>query len=130
MNVEIEIRDGVIQPKKVELKDGKYEAKLTNIDLRTQSQNAALWMWLTMIANKFNRDNVTADMVIKPQIEWNKEKIKAMFFDPIMKLVASKDSSTKLSKEEFSQVLEVLTEAMGRKGQELPEFPSVDLKDK
>jgi len=123
MNIELEVIDNVIQPKYTELKDGKYIAKLTNMDLRTLSQNNALWLWLSQIAKRFNDDSVTTDMVIRPQVKWNKEKIKAMCFDPIMSLVTSKSSSTKLSKEEFSDTVETLVEAMGRKGQELPPFP-------
>ena len=130
MQIEVEVLDGVLQPKVVDLPDGKYESTLTHIDIRTQAQNRALWMWLSQIATQFNKENVTIDMIIKPQIEWNKDKIKAMVFDPMIKFVANKESSTKLSKEEFSQVLETTIEAMGRKGQKLPEFPSINIKER
>lgn len=127
MNIEIEVIDNVIQPKYVELKDGKYIAKMSNMDLRTLNQNNAMWLWLSQIAKQFNDDGITTEMVIRPQIKWNKEKIKVMCFDEIMWSVSSKKSSTKLSKEEFSNTVETLIEAMGRKGQELPGFPNEEM---
>ena len=127
MNIEIEVIDNVVQPKFVELKDGKYIAKVSNMDLRTQSQNASQWLWFTQIADKLNKENIRTEQVIKPDIDWTKDKVKAMFFDPIMDMLYGKDTSTKLNKDEYTQIIDVMTKAFGSKGIELPEFPNREM---
>ncbi len=127
MNIDIEIIDNVIQPKYVELGNGKYQAKVTNIDLRTDSQNSSQWLWFTQIANKFNDNNIRTEQVIKPDIKWTKEKIKAMFFDSIMDKLYGKKTTTKLNKGEYTQIIDIMVKAFGEKGVELPPFPNKEM---
>jgi len=130
MNIEIEVIDNVIQPKYVELKNGKYMAKVTNIDLRTQKQSDSMWLWLTQIANLFNRLNLDITMVLRMDTKWNKDKIKATVWDELMLKLYDKKSSTKLNKDEFELIILTMTKAFGGRGVTLPKFPSIDVKEK
>jgi len=130
MNIELEVIDNVIQPKYVELKNGKYMAKVTNIDLRTQKQSDSMWLWLTQIANLFNKLNLDVTMVLRMDTKWNKDKIKATVWDELMLKLYDKKSSTKLNKDEFELIIMTLTKAFGGRGITLPKFPSIDVKEK
>jgi len=129
MDIELEVISNVVQPKYVELKNGKYMAKVTNIDLRTQKQSDSMWLWLTQIANLFNRLNLDVTMVLRMDTKWNKEKIKATVWDELMLKLYDKKSSTKLNKDEFELIIMTLTKAFGGRGITLPKFPSIDIKD-
>jgi len=126
MNIELEVIDNVIQPKYVELKNGKYLAKVTNIDLRTQAQNRSQWLWFDMIAKRLNDENVPTTQILKADIEWDRNKIKAIFFDPIMDLLYSKKTTTKLNKDEYTSIIDTMVKAFGHRGIELPPFPSIE----
>ncbi len=130
MNIELEIIDNVIQPKYVELKNGKYIAKVSNINLRTQAQNRSQWLWFDMIAKRLNDENIPTTQILKADIEWDRKKIKAIFFDPIMSLLYSKKTTTKLNKDEYTAIINTMTKAFGQRGIELPPFPSIEIKDK
>jgi len=130
MNIELEVIDNVIQPKYVELKNGKYMAKVTNIDLRTQKQSDSMWLWLTQIANLFNKLNLDVTMVLRMDTKWNKDKIKATVWDELMLKLYDKKSSTKLNKDEFELIILTMTKAFGGRGVTLPKFPSIDVKEK
>jgi len=130
MNIELEVIDNVIQPKYVELKNGKYMAKVTNIDLRTQKQSDSMWLWLTQIANLFNKLNLDVTMVLRMDTKWNKEKIKATVWDELMLNLYNKKSSTKLNKDELELIILTMTKAFGGRGITLPQFPSIDIKEK
>jgi len=130
MNIELEVIDNVIQPKYVELKNGKYMAKVTNIDLRTQKQSDSMWLWLTQIANLFNKLNLDVTMVLRMDTKWNKDKIKATVWDELMLKLYDKKSSTKLNKDEFELIILTMIKAFGGRGVTLPKFPSIDVKEK
>jgi len=128
MHLELEVIGNVIQPKYVELKDGKYIAKVNNNDLRTSSQNAAQWLWFQQIADKLNYENVPTTQILKADINWDKDKVKAMFIDPLIKVLYNKDSTTKLNKDQYDQLIDTITKAFGSKGISLPKFPSLEKK--
>jgi len=130
MNIELEVIDNVIQPKYVELKNGKYIAKVTNIDLRTQKQSDSMWLWLTQIANLFNKLNLDVTMVLRMDTKWNKDKIKATVWDELMLKLYDKKSSTRLNKDEFELIILTMTKAFGGRGVTLPPFPSIEIKEK
>jgi len=131
MTIEIEILDEVIQPKFMDgFKNGKYEVKISKIDLRTNAQNRSQWMWFDMIAKKLNNENIPTTQILKSDIEWDRDKIKSIFFNPIMKMLYDKTSTTKLNKDEYTAIIDTITKAFGQRGIELPAFPSLEAKDK
>jgi len=125
MNIELEVIDNVIQPKYVELKNGKYVAKVTNIDLRTKAQNRSQWLWFAQIAQLFKKLNLDVTMVLRMDTKWTDKKVKAMIFDPTIEDLYQKDSSTKLNKDEYELIILSITKAFGMKGITLPRFPSI-----
>lgn len=123
MNIELEVIDNVIQAKYTDLKNGKYMAKVTNIDLRTEAQNSSQWLWFSQIATLFNKLNLDVTMVLKMDTKWNKDKVKAMIFDSIMEDLYNKKTSTKLNKDEYELIINTMTKAFGMRGITLPKFP-------
>lgn len=129
MNIELEVIDNVIQPQYTELKNGKYEAKVTNIDLRTAAQNSAQWLWFTQIAKLFNDSNLDITMILKMDTVWDKDKVKAMIFSPVIDNLYDKKSTTKLNKDEYELIILTMTKAFAGRGITLPPFPSVEGRD-
>ena len=62
--------------------------------------------------------------VIKINSKWDMLKVKEMLFKPVVKSLYTKDSTTKLNKNEFELVIDTLTRYMANKGIVLPEFPT------
>ena len=65
-------------------------------------------------------------MVLKIDTEWNRNKVKAMIFDPMIDNLYGKKSSTLLKKDEYEPIINGLTKAFGSKGITLPPFPSIN----
>lgn len=131
MKITVTVIDEVLQFKQLpNFKDGNYEIEIKNIDLRTQAQNSALWLWLTQIANRLNNENIPTTQILKADVNWNKDKVKNMFFDPIIDMLYNKKSSTKLNKDEFELIILTMTKAFGGRGIELPSFPGIETKEK
>jgi hypothetical protein len=122
--LEIEIKDGFIVPQKTTLKDGIYVVNPKNQDLRTIAQNRALWKWLSEIANKLNNENLYITNIIKSEVEWNKDSVKNIIFDPVMKALYNKKSSTELQKKDFDLIIDNIVNIFAKKGIEIPEFPA------
>ncbi len=129
MNIELEVIDNVIQPIYTELKNGKYEAKVTNIDLRSQAQNRSQYLWFSQIAKVFNDMNLDITMVLKMDTKWDGKKVKAMIFDSVMEDLYNKKSSTKLNKDEYELIILTITKAFGIRNITIPPFPSIEIKD-
>ncbi len=131
MKIEVDIVDEVMQFKQVPgFKNGRYEVEIKNMDTRTLKQNSAMYLWLTQIANRLNHENVPTPQILKADVNWTMEKVKYMFFNPIMEMLYQKKSSTKLQKNEFELIINTMTKAFGQRGIELPPYPSMETKDK
>lgn len=130
MNIELEVVSGVIQPKQTELKDGVYIAKMTNTDLRTTAQNSALHLFFTMIAKELNKQGLSIPKVLKADVKFSPDAVKDFMWRPIQKAITSKESTTKLEKQEIDQVYEVLNKLLGEKFGIFVPFPSIEVKEK
>ena len=130
MKITVKIEGGVLQWQQVpeELKDGTYEVEIKNLDSRTIQQNKAQWLWLTMIANTLNRKNVPITQLLKADVHWTGEKVKNMFFDPVIQALYGVTTSTKLHKSDYDQIIDVMTKAFGQRGISLPPFPTKEEK--
>lgn len=129
MKIEVKVEGEVLQPQFLDgFKDGTYEIDIKNMSTRTTSQNSAQWLWLQQIAKSLNDLNVPTTQILKSDIKWNKEKVKYMFFDPIMEASYGKKSTTKLNKDEYELIILTLTKAFGQRGITLPAFPSLENK--
>ena len=130
MTTTVEIIDEVLQFKQMTgFKNGTYEVKISSMDTRTNQQNKAQWLWFSMIANTLNRENLPIAQLIKADVAWSGEKVKNMFFDPVIKMLYGVESSTKLQKSDYDLIIDTMTKAFGQRGISLPDFPSLETKD-
>lgn len=101
-----------------------YEVDIKNMDIRTALQNKSIHLWCSQIANTLNDENFYIQDVIKLNTKWNMIKVKEMLFKPVVKSLYTKDSTTKLNKDEFELIIDTLVRYMAQKGCVLPEFPN------
>ena len=92
---------------------------------RSSQQNRAQWKWLEMIAYELNKQGLDINTVIKANTKWNKENVKALIFDPIVKSLYGKTSSTMLNINEYDEIIDTIILAFGQKGIIIPDFPSL-----
>ena len=108
-----------------EFKDGAiYVVEINNSDKRTLLQNKSIHLWCKQIADSLNKDNFYIQDVIKLNTKWNMLKVKDLIFKPVVKSLYSKDSTTKLNKDEFELIIDTVIMALGSKGIECPDFPN------
>ena len=106
--------------------DAVYTVDIKNMDKRTIAQNKAIHLWCSMIAITLNKEDMFIKEVIKINTKWDMLKVKEMLFKPVVKQLYTKDSTTKLKKDEFELVIDTLVRYMAQKGITLPEFPNKD----
>ena len=125
MKIDVVIESGVLQFKQMDgYEDGIYEVEIKNLDTRTNQQNKALYLYMTMIANTLNRENIPTSQVLKMDINWTADKVKHMIVRPLMEALFSIKSTTKLKKGDFDILIDTLTKAMGQRGISMPPFPN------
>lgn len=96
-------------------------------ETRTQKQNRALWVACEMLATELNDagfDIRTFPWKEGVDLPWDKDQVKKRLFDPIMKAMTEKESSTRLNKKEVGDIWEVMMRHVSQTvGVSLP-FPS------
>lgn len=75
---------------------------------RTEQQNSCMWAYLTQLAKALNDGGFDVQQSIKVPINFDKDKAKEYMFDPVMKAITDKKSSTKLTTTEMQEVYETL----------------------
>ena len=97
---------------------------------RTAQQNAALHLWLGMLAEELNNAGLTVEKTLsqKAEIDWTTTTVKELLWKRMQKLVLNKESTTQLKKnEEIDKVYDHLVRYFAEKHQmELPMFPSAE----
>ena len=107
------------------LNDGAvFEVDIKETDTRTIQQNRAMHKYFTMVANALNASGQYIPLVIKVETLWTFERVKELLWRPVQKKMLGKKTTTKLTKEEVSQVYEVLNRALGERCGISVEFPS------
>ena len=97
---------------------------------RTLNQNSALHRFFDLLASTLNAQNLTVDVVVKAETKWNQERVKELLWRPIQKAVIGKESSTKLTTKELTEVYDVLNKALGEKLGIHVEFPNYEQMEK
>lgn len=106
-------------------KDGAvYQVDIKNMDIRSLNQNKATHLWCKQIAETLNREKFFIQDVIKMNTKWDMLKVKEMIFKPVVKSLYTKDSTTKLNKDEFELIIDTITRYMAHKGVSIPDFPN------
>jgi len=110
-------------------KDGAvYEVDIKNADIRSIKQNSSIHLYCKLIAEHLNKQGFVIHDVIKLNTKWDMVKVKEMLFKPVVMSLYTKDSTTKLNRNEFELIIDTLVLALGRKGIDyIPEFPSREL---
>ena len=108
-----------------EFKDGAiYVVEINNSDKRTLQQNKSCHLWCEQIASKLNKEKFFIQDVIKLNTKWDMLKVKELIFKPVVKSLYTKDSTTKLNKDEFELIIDTIIRALASKGIECPDFPN------
>ena len=110
-----------------EFKDGCiYVVDINNSDKRSLQQNKSVHKWCELIANHLNKEKFFIQDVIKMNTKWNMIKVKEMIFKSVVMSLYTKDSTTKLNKDEFELIIDTITRYLAMKGIICPEFPNKD----
>ena len=104
--------------------DAIYEIDIKNNDIRTLQQNKALHKYFTILASVLNSAGFEITKVIKVDTPWSAESVKELLWRPVMMQQLNKYSTTKLTKEEVTQVYETLNRALSLKCGVSVEFPN------
>jgi hypothetical protein len=97
---------------------------------RTPTQNKALHLAFTLLADRLNDAGLDQRTVLKPSISipWSGASVKEQLFKPIMRAMLEKTSTTELDKQkEISDVWDMLLKHLGEKfNVEYLEFPHTE----
>ena len=95
---------------------------------RTNSQNRAMWLWFTRLADALNDAGKDMRIVLKPtySIPWTKDSIHDHLWIPVQKAMYGTESTTFLHKIwQINKIHEVIMRELGEKhGIEYIEFPN------
>jgi len=92
---------------------------------RTTKQNSALHLAFTMLAQALNDGGLEMRKVLKADIPWSADTVKVGLYKPLMEAKLLKKSTTELTKQEVSDIWELLMRELGEKFQlEYIQFPS------
>lgn len=95
---------------------------------RTVTQNSALHLYFTQLADELNNAGLDMRKTLKPTIDipWSGESIKEYLWRPIMKAQLGKESTTKLTTKEIDQVFDTINRHLGEKFGLTISFPSIE----
>jgi len=104
----------------------------TKINTRTLTQNSALHLLFTQLANELNEKGLDMRAIIRDDIEisWTPYSIKEYLWRPLQKLLIGKQSTTKLNRsKEIDLIYDNLNRILIERTQgeiSLPPFPSIE----
>jgi len=95
---------------------------------RTTKQNSAMHKYFTMLANTLNDAGLDMRKLLKPSVEipWTLESVKKILWGNIMEAITGKTKTSKLERDEVSEVYDVLSRHLASKHGVLVDFPSKD----
>ena len=97
---------------------------------RTLTQNRALHLWLTMLADYLNDHGLDMKRTLKHDVDipWTAESAKEFLWRPIQKVMLSKESTTEAETSEYNNVYLTLSRYLMQKHglPDLPLWPSVE----
>ena len=93
---------------------------------RTAQQNKAGHLWFQHIADTFNDQglDMQATLAKRVGLRWTPEAVKECLFKVLARAMFNKDSTTKLTTNEFSKVAEMLSDVIARDYGLTIEYPS------
>jgi hypothetical protein len=100
-----------------------FKDKLTK-KVRTNSQNAALHLYLTQLAEQLNEAGYTFTTYLGMEVPFTMELIKESIWKPTQKELFDIDSTTKLTSDNINTLIDVFSKAFGERGIYV-EWPSI-----
>jgi len=84
---------------------------------RTLTQNSALHLFFSLVAETLNDAGLDMKKTLKPEvdIDWTPDGVKNYLWRPVQKAMLDKESTTELTKIEVGQVYETLNRFLGEK---------------
>jgi len=94
-----------------------YLKELKPISYRTETQNSALHLDFTLIANALNDAGKEMNKVLTIDIPWSTYAVKEFLWKPVMKAKTGKTSTTKLDKTngEIDEIHDIIMRTLGEK---------------
>lgn len=95
---------------------------------RTLTQNAALHVLFTLLAEELNSAGLDMKKVLKPEVDipWNPKTVKDWLWRPLMKAQLGLTSTTELNTKNIDDVFDTLNRHLGEKFGLQVDFPSVE----
>jgi hypothetical protein len=95
---------------------------------RTETQNKALHLYFTQLAETLNEAGLDMRKTLKPEIEipWSGKSIKEYLWRPIMKAQLQKDSTKDLTTKEIDLVFDTINRHIAEKFGLHLDFPSIE----
>lgn len=95
---------------------------------RTESQNKALHLYFTQLAEMLNDAGLDMRKVLRPSISipWSGETIKEYLWKPVMEFQLQKSSTTEMTTKEITEVYDTINRHIGETFGITVEFPSVE----
>ena len=120
-----ELDDYIAELGKINLPEHGIVAGIT-FGVRTTKQNSAMHKYFTMLADTLNDAGLDQRKVMKPSffLSWSLNSVKKNLWGPIMEALTGKTKTSKLERNEVSEVYEVLSRNLAEKHGVLVEFPS------
>ena len=94
-----------LEGKKVEIEVKKFRHR------RTESQNNALHLWFTQLAEELNDKHFSVKAILKEgvEVDWSPVLVKEIMFKPLQKAIYGKGSTTELDKlEEIDKITDTI----------------------
>lgn len=98
--------------------DTKKREKRGSAKQRTEQQNRALWLFMTLLARELNEAGLEPKKVLKPEynLQWTKEMIHDNIWVPIQEAMYGTNSTTFLHKQEqIEKIHEIIMRELGEK---------------
>ena len=101
---------------------------MTEPKQRTPSQNRALHLLFTELAQELNDHGLDMRKTLKPTVEipWSGATVKEYLWRPIMKAQLNKESTTEMTTEDIDKVFDTINRHIGEKFGLHLDFPSVE----
>lgn len=104
-------------------------AKLETGKTRTEQQNAALHVFLRMVAEALNEKGITFEMFFKPgfEVPWTEEIVKDHVWRPLQKALTGEVKTSNATRTDYSEVYDHLNVKLAEHGIHVP-WPTKDNK--
>ena len=101
---------------------------MTEEKTRTESQNKALHLYFTQLAEMLNDAGLDMRKVLRPSISipWSGETIKEYLWKPVMEFQLQKSSTTEMTTKDIDEVYDTINRHIGEKFGITLEFPSME----